>query len=72
MCDIPDSDSNVYTKIAVTSDAHQPSLSNPTKFFLKSLTKIELQKHGREIGVQKVWMSKENLIDMIMEKSQLM
>lgn len=47
------------------------SLNNPTWEFLHSnYRKAELQKHCREIGITKVWVTKEKLIDMIMEKHQ--
>ena len=47
------------------------SLENPTWEFLHSnFRKSELQKHCRDIGINKVWVTKEKLIDMIIEKSQ--
>ena len=45
------------------------SLENPTWDFLHSnFRKAELQKHCRDIGITKVWVTKEKLIDLIMEK----
>ena len=45
------------------------SLENPTWEFLHSnYRKSELQKHCRDIGITRVWVTKEKLIDMIMEK----
>ena len=47
------------------------SLENPTWEFLHSnFRKAELQKHCRDIGITKVWVTKEKLIDMIIEKSR--
>lgn len=47
----------------------EPSLTNPTWEYLHSnFRKIELQKHCRELGLTKIWVTKANLIDMIMEK----
>lgn len=48
----------------------QPSLHNPTVEFLHSLTKPQLQKHCRELGIQSVWVKKDALIDLIMRGSQ--
>ena len=45
------------------------SLNNPTWEYLHSnFRKAELQKHCRDLGMTKVWVTKEKLIDMIMEK----
>ena len=45
------------------------SLENPTWEFLNSnYKKTELQKHCRDIGITKVWYTKDKLIDMILEK----
>lgn len=47
------------------------SLQCPTWEFLHSnFTKVELQKHCRELGLNKIWVTKEKLIDMIIEKSE--
>lgn len=46
-----------------------PSLANPSWNYLQeTYTKLELQNHCREIGLTKVWVTKEKLIDMIMNK----
>jgi len=48
------------------------SLQNPTRSYLnENFTKPQLQKHCRELGLTKIWVNKEQLIDMIMEKHQL-
>ncbi|XP_068211709.1 bone marrow stromal antigen 2-like [Palaemon carinicauda] len=45
------------------------SLDNPTWEYLHSnFRKAELQKHCRDLGITKVWVTKEKLVDMIMEK----
>ena len=45
------------------------TLENPTWDFLhNNFRKSELQKHCRDIGITKVWVTKEKLIDQIMEK----
>ena len=48
-----------------------PSLSKPTWDFLnENFTKTELQKHGRNLGLNKIWVTKDKLIEMILHKSQ--
>ncbi|KAK3889701.1 hypothetical protein Pcinc_006267 [Petrolisthes cinctipes] len=45
----------------------QPSLQYPTREFLNTnFHKSDLQKRCRELGLTKVWVNKEQLIDMIM------
>ena len=46
-----------------------PSLENPTREYLLShFKKTELQKRCLELGITKVWVTKEMLVEMIMEK----
>ena len=53
----------------MASSENPPSLDNPTWEFLHSnYRKTDLQKHCREIGITKVFVTKEKLIDQIMEK----
>ncbi|KAK3859075.1 hypothetical protein Pcinc_034774 [Petrolisthes cinctipes] len=55
----------------VCDNGSTPSLQKPTWDFLnKNFTKTELQKHCRELGFNKIWVTKEKLIEMILEKSQ--
>ena len=52
-----------------TSTDSGPSLQNPTWQYLhENFTKIQLQKHCRELGLTKIWVLKEKLINMIMER----
>ena len=45
------------------------SLENPTQQFLnENFTKPQLQKHCRDIGLTKIWVNKEQLVEMILEK----
>ena len=45
------------------------SLENPTHdYLLRNFTKVQLQKHCREIGITKVYVNKEILVELIMEK----
>ena len=48
----------------------QPSLGNPTREYLQGVTKCELQKHCRMLGLGSVWVPKDKLIDMIMEYTE--
>lgn len=53
----------------MTPPVNSVSLENPTWEFLNSnYRKTELQKHCRDIGITKVWVTKDKLIEMIMEK----
>ena len=48
-----------------------PSLQNPTWDYLhRNFRKVDLQKHCRELGYTKIWVTKEKLIDMIIEKTK--
>ena len=44
----------------------EPSMENPTKDYLNTITKVQLQKHCRNIGLSNVWANKDQLMDMIM------
>ena len=45
------------------------SLENPTReYLLDSFNKVQLQKHCRDIGITKVYVTKEKLAELIMEK----
>ena len=45
------------------------SLENPThEYLLRNFNKLQLQKHCRDIGITKVWVTKEKLVELIMEK----
>ena len=47
------------------------SLQNPTWDYLhRNFKKVELQKHCRDLGLTKIWVTKEKLIDMIIEKTK--
>ena len=48
-----------------------PSLENPTwDYLFNNFTKPQLQKHCRQLGLSKIWQTKEKLIDMIMKSHQ--
>ncbi|KAK3880567.1 hypothetical protein Pcinc_014963 [Petrolisthes cinctipes] len=44
----------------------EPSMENPTKEYLYNLTKLQLQKRCRNIGLTNVWANKDQLVDKIM------
>ncbi|KAK3890367.1 hypothetical protein Pcinc_005676 [Petrolisthes cinctipes] len=44
----------------------EPSMENPTKEYLNNLTKLQLQKRCRNIGLTNVWANKDQLVDKIM------
>ena len=49
----------------------RPSLDNPTWDFLQTnYTKVQLQKMCRDLGLTKIWVSKERLIEMILQRYQ--
>ena len=55
---------------ATIGEVHEPTLQNPTWNYLhNNFKKTELQKRCRELGLTKIWVTKEKLIDMIMEKT---
>ena len=57
----------------MSSTENTVSLNNPTWEFLhSSFKRTELQKHCRDIGITKVWVTKGKLIDMILEKHRTM
>ena len=48
-----------------------PSLENPTRdFLLKNFTVLELRKQCRHLGVPKMWVKKEELVEMILRSTQ--
>ena len=48
-------------------ESKDPSLENPTQDYLfNNFNKTELQKHCRHLGLPKIWVTKEKLVDMIM------
>ena len=51
-------------------DSNEPSWQSPTKKFLEQHKKSDLQKRCRDMGLTKVWVKKEQLID-ILNKSQI-
>ena len=54
----------------VSETPPEPSLECPTREFLdKNFRKPDLQKRCRELGITSIWTSKNNLIDMILNKS---
>ena len=53
-----------------TSGENGPSLQFPTRDFLKGFRRIDLIKYCTSIGMKKVWVNKETLIDRMMEKSR--
>lgn len=49
----------------------KPSLENPTwNYLFNNFTKADLQKHCRQIGIKKVYINKDQLVDMIMQNHQ--
>ena len=54
-----------------TQIVNRPSLENPTwDYLFHNFTKPQLQKHCRQLGLSKIWQTKEKLIDMIMRSHQ--
>ena len=47
---------------------HDPPPQLPTREYLDQFTKTDLQKRCRELGLTKVWVNKNELIDMILNK----
>ena len=53
------------------SDSSLLSLENPTREYLcNNFTKSQLQKHCRQLGLQKVWVNKIELVDMILRSTR--
>ena len=53
----------------MSSSETLPTLENPTREFLNTnYKKTELQKYCRDIGITKVWYTKDKIIDIILEK----
>lgn len=48
----------------------EPSLELPTREFLESLIKVDLQKRCRELGITKIWVNKDQLIDTLLKHAQ--
>ena len=45
------------------------SLENPTReYLLDNFNKVQLQKHCRDIGITKVYVTKDKLVELILEK----
>lgn len=59
---------NVGTPVRQSYDP--PSLSNPTREFLQTITKRDLQIHCRDLGFDSVWVNKDELIDKIIQHSR--
>lgn len=58
-----------FLQVIMPSPNNTPSLENPTWDFLyTNFRKIDLQKHCREIGIKRVYVTKDKLVDMIIEK----
>ena len=64
-------DNNSAEDIGMTGSERErePSLRVPTREYLRSLTKIDLQKHCRELGLSEIWVTKPKLIEKIMDKT---
>ena len=57
---------DVPTTDNIPSD-NAPSLENPTwDYLFHNFNKVELQKHCRNLGLLKIWTTKDKLVDMIM------
>ena len=55
----------------VQQNGTMPSLENPTRdFLLKNFTVSELRRHCRQLGLPKVWVKKEELVEMILRSTQ--
>ena len=52
-------------------NATEPSMDNPTPEYLHKLTKVQLQKHSRKLGITNVWAKKEQLVEMILAKHNI-
>ena len=56
------------TQTTVPPNNNGPSLENPTwDFLFNNFNKLDLQKHCRRLGLTKIWTTKANLIDMILQ-----
>lgn len=63
---MPTTVSNMDSPNTVPAAACEEDLDKPTKEYLSSLTKAQLQKRCRSIGLTNVWANKDQLVDMIM------
>ena len=53
------------------SSRFKPSLENPTREYLfDNFTVAELRKHCRHLGLTKVWVNKDTLVDMILRSTR--
>ena len=58
---------NLHTITEVVELSNEPSLENPTWDFLyDNFTKADLQKHCRRLGLANIWITKDKLVDKIM------
>ena len=56
--------------LSVNDTDNGPSLQNPTwDFLFNNFKKVDLQKHCLDLGLRKIWVTKDKLVDMIMAKS---
>ena len=68
-------DSHISQESHVTQTDHEQNSNNPlpqlpTREYLNKLHKADLQKRCRDFGITKVWVKKEELIDMIINTMQ--
>ena len=57
------------TEMAAPTPSDAPSLGNPSWGYLyEKFTKVELQKHCRKLGLNGIYVTKDKLVDKIMEK----
>ncbi len=62
---------NTATSPPSDDQPRRPSLLHPTRNFLyKNFLKVDLQNRCRELGIDEVWLTKDQLIEKILEKSQ--
>ena len=54
-------------------NSNKPSLDNPSwDYLFNNYTKAQLQKHCRQIGINKIWLTKDKLVDAIMLKHRVL
>ena len=62
---------NTLNKRENNFENKEPSIENPTReYLLKNFTKIQLQKHCRQMGISQIWVTKDKLADLIMRIHQ--
>ena len=55
--------------VSNVENSKRPSLENPTwDYLFNKYTKSQLQKHCRKIGINRIWVTKDKLVDLIMQK----